>query len=134
MIARACWIDIPGHFPQVELDEFIIMPNHLHGVIVITDGVRVGAQHAVPLRDHPTEEQFGKPVPGSVPIIVRSYKPAVTRRINTARGMPGIRVWQRNYHEHVVRDDRDLDNIRQYIIDSPATWDTDRENPHGVGA
>jgi len=81
---------------------------------------------AVPLRSH---EQFGKPVPGSIPTIVRSYKSAATLRINAARGTPGARVWQRNYYEHIVRSDSSLNRIRQYIADNPARWDDDDENP-----
>ena len=125
-IAHACWEEIPAHFPHVELDAFVVMPNHIHGIIV------VGARHAVPLQQ-PQTEQFGKPVPGSVPTIVRSFKSAVTKRINAIRGTPGARVWQRNYWEHVIRHERALNAIRQYILANPIRWHLDRYNAEAVG-
>lgn len=73
-------------------------------------------------------EQFGKPIPGSIPTIVRSYKSAATLRVNLMRGTPGASLWQRNYYEHVVRNDLSLSRIRQYILDNPARWHDD-ENP-----
>ncbi|MCP9448186.1 MAG: hypothetical protein NNA22_11550, partial [Nitrospira sp.] len=73
-IARHCWFDIPAHFPHAELDAFVVMPNHVHGIIVIVDG-RGTACRA------PTE-RFGHPVTGSIPTVIRSFKSAVTKRIN----------------------------------------------------
>ena len=74
-------------------------------------------------------ERFGKPVSGSIPTIIRSFKSAVTKRINEWCAIQGTPVWQRNYYEHVIRDDESLNRIRQYIIDNPAQWALDRENP-----
>jgi len=131
------WNEIPEHFPHVELDEYIVMPNHVHGIVMITTDVRgdkrinVGARHAVPLQSRVhtiTSEQFGKPVTGSIPTIVRSFKSAVTKRINELRRMAGIPIWQRNLYEHVIRGEWDLNRIRKYIINNPANWDTDTEN------
>jgi putative transposase len=68
-------------------------------------------------------------VPGSIPTIVRAFKSATTRRINEMRGTPGARVWQRNYYEHIVRNDADLQRIREYILTNPIRWAMDRENP-----
>jgi REP element-mobilizing transposase RayT len=68
---------------------------------------------------------------GSLGAIVRSFKSAAAKLINEGRGAPGHSVWQRNYYEHVVRNDRDLDRIREYIIRNPANWGSDRENPLG---
>jgi len=88
-IAHQCWTDIPNHFPHVQLDAFIVMPNHVHGILVIAHHAApddVGARHAVPqpptASHNPTVEQFGKPVHGSIPTIVRSFKSATTKRIN----------------------------------------------------
>ena len=122
-IVQQCWNQIPEHFPHVELGEFIVMPNHVHGIVVIAETPNVGARHAVPL-----PEKFCKPVPGSIPTIVRSFKSAVTKRINEMRGTPGVPVWQRNYYEHVIRNDESLHCIREYIINNPLQWDMDREN------
>ncbi len=141
-VAQQCWLEIPQHFEHVELDAFVVMPNHVHGIIVIkNDGTQnagaiqnvgennnvgarhhnVGARHAVPLQF----EQFGKPVPGSIPTIIRSYKSAVSKQINQIRQTRGIPVWQRNYYEHIVRDEMDLHRIRQYIMDNPKNWGMD---------
>ena len=135
-----CWNEIPAHFPNVELDAFVIMPNHIHGVLWITK--TVGARHAVPLQhavpqhnDTPGMEQFGRPVAGSIPTIMRSFKSAVTKRINEMRRTPGVPVWQRNYYEHIIRNDESLNLIREYIVNNPLQWSMDRENPEiTVGA
>jgi REP element-mobilizing transposase RayT len=74
-------------------------------------------------------EQFGKPTCNSIPTIVRSFKSTVTRQINTIRNMPGTPVWQRNYYEHVIRDEHELNGIRKYILYNPLTWERDVENP-----
>jgi len=128
-IADSCWREIPNHFPHVELDEHIVMPNHLHGIIVM-----VGARHAVPLplqQQNGTicREKFGQPVSGTIPTVVRSFKSAVTKQINQNRNTPGIPVWQRNYYEHIIRDDNDLNRIREYIMNNPLKWCEDENNP-----
>ena len=121
-IARRGWQDIPVHFPHVELDEWVIMPNHLHGIVTIrVDPVRRGTACRAP-----TAERFGKAVTGSIPTIIRSFKSAITKRMNELWNTPGAKVWQRNYWEHVVRNERELHRIREYIIDNPTKWESDR--------
>jgi putative transposase len=120
-ITRRCWVDIPDHFALVELDAFVIMPNHVHGIIVVPG--RGTACRA------PTSEQFGKPAVGSVPTIVRSYKSSVTRHVNLLRGAPGTPLWLRNYYEHIVQNEAELRAIRDYILTNPARWDEDENNP-----
>jgi REP element-mobilizing transposase RayT len=137
-IAWRCWAEIPLHFPHAELDAFVVMPNHVHGIVILTVGARhdvVGARHAVPLQNgvFGKMEQFGKPVPGSIPTIVRSFKSASTRHINALRGTPGAPVWQRNYYEHIVRNEESLNRIREYIVTNPMRWALDHENPYREG-
>ena len=91
------WLNTPRIRPQVELDGYIVMPNHVHGIICVVDDGRGTARRA------PTVERFGCPVPGSLPTIVRAFKSAATKQINTLRGTPGTPVWQRNYYEYVIR-------------------------------
>jgi len=74
-------------------------------------------------------ERFGKPVPGSIPTIIRSYKSTVAKRINALREAPGVPVWQRDYYEHIIRDEKELARIREYILNNPARWETDENNP-----
>jgi putative transposase len=129
-IAWDCWQAIPEHSPHVKLDVYVVMPNHVHGIIAITDPVGaqhtdpVGAQHAVPLQPSRTNVQ-----PGSLGAIVRSFKSAVTKRINELRDMPGTPFWQRNYWEHIIRDERSLNRIREYIENNPGRWAEDQLHP-----
>ncbi|MDM8001030.1 MAG: transposase [Dehalococcoidia bacterium] len=104
------------------------MPNHVHGIIVITDRPGVEAQHAAPLY-----VSVNAPRPGSLSAIVRSFKSASTKRMNELRAAPGTPVWQRNYYEHVIRNERDLERIREYIATNPLRWALDRENPARSG-
>jgi putative transposase len=115
-LARRYWRLIPEHFPFVELDEFVIMPNHVHGIVWIIHDERVGL---------PTRRA------GSLSTIVGSYKAIVTREINRRRNSPGMPVWQRSFCDHVVRNEKDLLRIQQYIVDNPARWAFDHENPDG---
>lgn len=108
-------------------DEFVVMPNHVHGIIWLVDG-RGTLQRA------PTVERFGKPTSGSIPTIVRLFKSVTTRQINLQRGTPGAPVWQRNYYEHIIRNDESLGRIRDYIVNNPLQWALDRENPANAGA
>jgi putative transposase len=119
-IADECWRAIPEHFPFVELGAFVIMPNHVHGIITITHGGRGTIYRA------PTREQFQKPVTGSIPTIVRTFKAAVTRHIGREHNATGI--WQRNYYEHIIRDEKELQNKTDYITANPSMWDKDNNN------
>ncbi|RMF88108.1 MAG: transposase [Nitrospinota bacterium] len=112
--------------PSVVLyaDEFVVMPNHIHGIIWIRD--QVGAQR----RCAPTPHL----VPGSLGVIVRAFKSAVTRRINVLRYTRGVSVWQRNYWEHVIRTERTLEVVRRYIVENPLRWHLDRYNENATGS
>jgi putative transposase len=124
-IADACWREIPNHFPHVELGAYVVMPNHMHGIIIITNDRR-GAIYRAPT-DDANIERFGKPVKGSLPTIIRTYKAAVTRLIGRELNETGI--WQRNYYEHIIRNEQDLQNKTDYIESNPLLWDEDDENP-----
>jgi len=78
--------------------------------------------------DSPTLEQFGKPVPGSIPTILWSYKSAVAYRLNLIRRTPGAAIWQRNYYEHIIHDEAEYHRIARYILENPAGWASDNEN------
>jgi len=125
------WQRLPNRFPNIELGEFVIMPNHLHGIIlIISKGTAETNQRYNPEMScqAPSNEQYGKPVPGSIPTIIRSFKSAVTLRVNQKREFTTTPVWQRNYFERVVRDQNELELIREYILDNPSQWSEDPEN------
>lgn len=133
LVAKQQWEKLPNRFPNTELGAFMIMPNHMHGIVLITDG-RGTAENPNDLngessRRAPTQERFQKPVKGSIPTIIRSYKSAVSYRINLMRGTDGVPLWQRNFYEHVVRNEQDLQNKTDYINANPLLWDEDDENP-----
>ena len=96
------------------------MPNHIHGIIVITDAP-ARATGRSPLQSGPTKRSLGAFVGG--------FKSAITKRIGELRGLPRTPVWQRNYYEHVIRNEESLHRIREYILDNPTRWEFDRENP-----
>jgi putative transposase len=112
---------------EIELDAFVLMPNHVHGIVIIRDqpAAVVGAHGRAPLQHRP---------PRSLGSLVAGFKSIVTRRINGIRRTPGAPVWQRNYHEHVVRSEEELNRIQQYVIDNPLHWEEDPENPANAAA
>ena len=124
-IAKDEWERTGRIRPNIVIDHFVIMPNHLHGIIII-DGV--GAHCNVPLQVTEQTEKFGCSTKNSIPTIVKLFKSTTTKQINELRNIPGAVVWQRNYYEHVIRDDAELNRIRQYIMENPLKWDTDSEN------
>jgi REP element-mobilizing transposase RayT len=120
------WHKIPEHFPHVDIDEFIVMPSHVHGIIVINSDCRGMACHA------PTDREFAKPIAGSLSTIIGSFKSAITRRINQIRNAPGHPLCHRNYYEHIIRNEEELNRISQYIVDNPARWSEDENNPANI--
>ncbi|QKG80619.1 transposase [Tenuifilum thalassicum] len=133
MVAQNCWLEIPKHFPNTTLDEFVIMPNHIHGIIVINI---VGANNHSPLQCSPQQQQNHSPLhlpqqtselfqspSRSIGSIVRGFKIGVTKWFRQDTDV--YHVWQRNYYEHIVRNDDELNAIRQYIINNPLKWRDD---------
>ncbi len=117
-IAKECWQDVPNHFNNIWTDVFVIMPNHIHGIIKIGDPCKyrnhcVGTRHALSLRKYE-----------KLPIIIGSFKSSVTRKIH--RLTPDISFhWQRSYYDHIIRNEKDLERIREYIRFNPTLWEKD---------
>ncbi len=137
-VVQACWDEIPMHFPMVELDAFVVMPNHVHGIIVITDDGRdmtcaeinhmqnnisrvtnVGATHGSPLRPN-------GPQRNSLGAIIGQFKSSVTRRINRLPNPPDHPIWQRSYYDHIIRTEESLNTIRAYVANNAAKWVEDK--------
>jgi putative transposase len=114
-----------GAFSRGTLHEFVVMPNHLHGII----GLTVGARYIVPLDQRArTPECFQKPVKGSIPTMIRTFKAAVARWARKELGVAGNDIWQRNYFERVLRDGKEYADASRYIQENPRRWDCDKEN------
>jgi REP element-mobilizing transposase RayT len=120
-IVGECWMGIPEHFPRVHLHGFVLMPNHLHGIIEIDR--QLGRSSAAPLRG--TQPRV---VAGSLGAVVRSFKAAVTKRAKRELRWDG-EVWQRNYFERALRDGKEHADARQYIQENILNWELDLENP-----
>lgn len=121
-IARDAWLDLPNHHPHLSLDEFVFMPNHMHGILVLED----------PRRDRFINLSLQKPSVQKrhgLSEILRGHKTWSARRINALEDSAGAPVWQRSFYDHIIRDDGALQRIRAYIRDNPLKWELDRENP-----
>ncbi len=125
------WSEIPNHFPSVKVGAFVVMPNHVHGIVIIEDSVSstdpaaVGARHASPLRPL-RRDGVAK---GSLGAVVGSFKAAVTRELRLRDLWQQRPLWQNNYYDRVIRDENELDRIREYIAYNPTAWLYDHENP-----
>ncbi|MGQ0602346.1 MAG: transposase [Anaerolineales bacterium] len=130
------WRRISRHFVRVTLDEFVVMPNHVHGVIVLGwDEASAGRGPEIPAALS-AEAAPQRPIgtqSGSLGAIVQNYKSVTTRKINQRRCTPGVPVWQRNYYERIIRDEGELNRIRRYIIENPLRWALDDNNPLAHG-
>lgn len=104
-VAAACWLSIPEHYPAVTLDAFVVMPNHTHGIVFLQG-----------------EQTSFKTILGQV---VNAYKGAVTARIRTQQQLGDLIIWQSRYHDHIIRDEADLNRIRAYVKNNPANWRED---------
>ena len=125
-IAEKCWQEIPKHFPFVTLDKFVVMPNHLHGIIMIDRSDKhVETQDFAPLQDNAWQPNRFGPQSKNLASIIRGLKIGVTKYANEHK----IEFkWQRRYYDHIIRNQKSLENIREYIINNPINWDNDRNN------
>lgn len=129
------WQRLSRRFPFISLDEFVVMPDHLHGIILIgCRGTGDNSQNNGPESNPraPTAERFGAPTAGSIPTIVRSFKSSTTLRYHFLVGRSTEPLWQRNYYEHIIRGEEDLNRARQYVLNNPLQWSIDQETPEPV--
>ncbi len=138
-MVQSVWNELPRHYPGVNIDAFVVMPNHLHGIIMLTT---VGAgPRACPDKGRACPDK-GQPQ-GVAPTMSLINVVHRFKSLTTARYRHGVvqwdwrpffgRLWQRNYYEHIIRNAEELNCIRQYIADNPMQWAMDRENPHHKG-
>ena len=127
-IAAAVWGALPNRFRKIEIDTFVVMPNHIHGIVIIHRSV--GANGVRPIQTNGGLPQRMKPK--SLPSFVAGFKSSATKHINKLRNIPDIPIWQRNYYEHIIRNENELNLIRGYIIDNSLQWQFNKENPQCI--
>jgi len=142
--ARAFWAEIPDHHPNVELDEYVIMPNHMHGIVVIKEPAvetpptaNVETPPTVETRyiaslQRPDSASAAKSRGRSLSVIIGTYKAAVTRWAGW-NGWPDF-AWQPRFHDHIIRDEGSLRRIQHYVVNNPAQWEVDRYHPTNLQA
>ena len=134
ILVKKAWLELPRHYPHVVLDQFTIMPNHFHGIVTLTDAdtVVAGLKPDVRAGFKPDVRAGLKPAPTKrheFPEIIRAFKTFSARHINEMRQTPGTSVWQRNYYEHVIRNEADYERIAEYVENNPAKWEEDSLHP-----
>lgn len=123
-IAHQCWMEIPKHFPHTTLDEYIVMPNHIHGIIVLND---IADEKFDNMDKIVPQNSFQHIIPHSIGSIIRGFKIGVTKWFRQYTDI--YTVWQRNYYEHIIRNDDELRRIRHYIVNNPLHWELDNQDP-----
>lgn len=131
LIVQEEWLRTKEIRKNIDLDDYVIMPNHIHGIIIIEYDLNELNNNGDDCRDTmhrvPTDRTFGSPIPNSLSTIIGAFKAAATRRISkTLKSHQSI--WQRNFYEHIIRNDDDLYRIRKYIQLNPLKWNLDEYN------
>ena len=132
-IAEKIWLEIPDHFPFVKLDRFIIMPNHIHGIIQI-DNENYNCNRGNYTNTNINKNNgstFGHVTPKSLSVIIGSFKSVTTKIMNSEFHETGF-SWQARFHDRIIRNEDELNRIRQYIIDNSEKWELDRNNPENL--
>ena len=143
-IADECWLEIPKHFPNAVLHQHIVMPNHVDGIVEL---LTVRVENFQPLQQNntipsvkaknifnePPQNEFQKMIPRSIGSIVKGFKIGVTKwfrnsplKIENFQSLKDKSIWQRNYHEHIIRNEQSYQNISNYIINNPSKWNDDK--------
>ena len=122
------WHGLPSHYPHVELDVFVVMPDHVHGIVVFSGGEEEAGYKPAGTKDRGPANKEGLRRRHGLSEVIRGFKTYSGRRVNEVRGTPGRAVWRRGYYEHVVRNEEDMNRIRQYFQENPLRWSLKREN------
>ncbi|MEW6194544.1 MAG: transposase [Bacteroidota bacterium] len=125
-IADQSWKDIPTHFKNIELDYYVIMPNHIHGILILNECCRDAACNVS------TSNRYSEisPQSNSLSVVIRSFKSAVTKRIHEI-GYNSF-VWQSRFYDHIIRNEKELFNIRKYIVQNPLKWDLGKNQTENI--
>jgi REP element-mobilizing transposase RayT len=143
------WRELPNRYPDIVNSDFIVMPNHLHGIITLGcrggvappfygnetnyTGVETTPLHGFNVKSvSPGAETTPLHLKSNLCKIIAFYKYHTTKLVNKISESPGMKIWQRNYYEHIIRDKTELIKIRQYIKHNPKNWDEDEDNPKNI--
>jgi REP element-mobilizing transposase RayT len=118
---KRSWSWLAEHYDYVDIDEFVVMPNHIHGILILNGTGRGGSRTAPTTRPKPLGQLVG------------AFKTVSTKQINKNCRTPDAVFWQRNYYEHIVRTETSLNRVREYVYENALKWDIDRENPTRIG-
>ena len=125
-IVKEEWLRSTNIRKEIQLDSYTIMPNHLHGIVVIIEeNLPPSPMATIRPRAHNDDLVLEGLARRSLGAFVAGFKSITTTRINALRGTPGIPVWQRNYYEHIIRNTQSLEKIRNYIVQNPLRWEAD---------
>ncbi len=125
-IVHETWLSLTSQFSTLVLDAFVVMPNHIHGVLAF-----VGAGLAPPGVGTSTASPAGYARRSSLPEVVCAFKSISTLKVNRFFGRNGVPLWQRSYHDHIVRDGEDMKNVQRYVAENPLRWLIDPRNQTG---
>ncbi len=118
---------------EIELDGWVVMPNHFHGIVIINNTVGANVNNHVGANDDHVGANGRSPLrmkPKSLSSLMAGFKSITTKKINILRDSPRTPIWQRNYYEHIIRNQDAMDKIRQYIVNNPLSWENDRLHPN----
>ena len=128
-ICTKCWFDLPNHYANCLLDAFIIMPNHIHGIIVINNSATAAVETGFKPVSTNTNTNINT---HGLSEIIRGFKTFTARKINEYQKTPGLPFWQSRFYDRIIRDERELNNTRQYIIDNPGNWEKDENYTYKI--
>lgn len=128
LITNKCWKEIPNHYPNVEIDYYVIMPNHVHGIIIINHKDIVETRHGVSLQQH--ENTFSKPIKNSLSVIINQFKGSVKRWSN--QNAIHDFQWQSRFYDRIIRNEKELYNIRKYIEQNPLKWELEKDDSENI--
>ena len=124
-IAQRCWKEIPNHFNEIDIDEYGVMPNHVHGILVVGHNDRCAGTK----NEHRNNHGCSLPPRNMalIPKIISQYKSSVSRLIKQNTGID-TNIWQKSYYDQIIGNEKELNHFRQYIHDNPADWQEDEYN------
>jgi putative transposase len=128
-MVETCWLELPKHMAGIKLSEHIVMPNHVHGIVILQSDPIAADRRLGNKRDASGTHKFGALVPSSIQVVVGSFKSAATKRIRERLGEPALKVWQRGFYERIIWNEKAYHAAIHYIRSNPARWEMKNSAP-----